>query len=39
MYTPSMDVLQQLIWKMKQLITEAGGDPSPEANVITLCSD
>ena len=39
MHTPSMDVLQQHMENEAELITKAGGDPSPEANVITLCSD
>ena len=39
MYTPSMDVLQQHMENEAELIAEAGGDPNPESNVITLCSD
>ena len=38
-YNPSMDVLQQHMENEAEFIAEAGGDPSPEANVITLCSD
>ena len=39
MYTPSMEVLQKHMENEAELIAEAGGDTSPEANVITLCSD
>lgn len=39
MYTPNMDVLHQHMENESDLIAEAGGDPSPEANIITICSD
>ena len=39
MYSPNMDVLQQHMENESDLIAEAGGDPSPEANIITICSD
>ena len=39
MYTHSMDVLQKHMENEAELIAKAGGDSSPEANVITLCSD
>ena len=39
MFTPNMDVLQQHMKNEADLIAEAGGDPSPEANHITMCSD
>ena len=37
--TPNMDVLQQHMENEADLIADAGGDPSPEANHITMCSD
>tara|TARA_Y200000002_G_scaffold1169_1_gene1140 strand:- start:102 stop:377 length:276 start_codon:yes stop_codon:yes gene_type:complete len=39
MFTPNMDVLQQHMENEADLIADAGGDPSPEANHITMCSD
>ena len=39
MFTPNMDVLQQHMKNEANLIADAGGDPSPEANHITMCSD
>ena len=39
MVTPNMDVLQQHMENEADLIADAGGDPSPEANHITMCSD
>ena len=39
MFTPNMDVLQQHMKNEADLIADAGGDPSPEANHITMCSD
>ena len=39
MFTPSMEVLQEHMEAEAELIAEAGGDPSPEASIITLCSD
>ena len=39
MYSPNMDVLQQHMENEADLIADAGGDPSPEANHITMCSD
>ena len=39
MHTPNMDVLQQHMENEADLIADAGGDPSPEANQITMCSD
>ena len=39
MFTPTMDVLQQHMENEADLIADAGGDPSPEANHITMCSD
>ena len=39
MFTPNMDVLQQHMENEADLISDAGGDPSPEANHITMCSD
>ena len=39
MFTPSMYVLQEHMEAEAELIAKAGGDPSPEANVITFCSD
>ena len=35
MFTPNMDVLQQHMENEAELIADAGGDPSPEANHIT----
>ena len=39
MFTPNMDVLQQHMENEADLIADAGGDPSPAANHITMCSD
>ena len=39
MFTPNMDVLQQHMENEADPIADAGGDPSPEANHITMCSD
>jgi hypothetical protein len=39
MYTPNMEVLQQHMENEADLIAAAGGDPSPEANIIVMCSD
>ena len=39
MFTPNMDVLQQHMENEADLIADAGGDPSPEANHIKMCSD
>ena len=39
MFTPNMDVLQQHMENEADLIADAGGDPNPEANHITMCSD
>ena len=39
MFTPNMDVLQQHMENEADLIADAGGDPSPDANHITMCSD
>ena len=39
MFTLNMDVLQQHMENEADLIADAGGDPSPEANHITMCSD
>ena len=39
MFTPNMNVLQQHMENEADLIADAGGDPSPEANHITMCSD
>ena len=39
MFTPNMDVLQEHMKNEADLIADAGGDPSPEANHITMCSD
>ena len=39
MFTPSMETIQQHMENDADLITEAGGDPSPEANEMVICSD
>ena len=39
LYTPSMETIQQHMENDSELIVEAGGDPSPEANEIVICSD
>ena len=39
MYTPSMEALQEHMQNEAEVIAEAGGDPSPEANIISVCTD
>ena len=39
MHTPSMEALQEHMQNEAEVIVEAGGDPSPEANIISICSD
>ena len=39
LYTPSMEIIQQHMENDAELIAQAGGDPSPEANEMVICSD
>ena len=39
LYTPSIEKIQQHMEIDAELILQAGGDPSPEANEIVICSD
>jgi hypothetical protein len=39
MFTPSMEVLQSHMENEAVLIAEAGGDPDPDANTMSISSD
>ena len=39
MNTPSMEALQKHMETDAELMADAGGDPSPEATTIVVCSD
>ena len=39
LYTPSIEIIQQHMENDAELIAQAGGDPSPEANEMVICSD
>ena len=39
MNTPTMEALQQHMQNDAELMADAGGDPSPEATTIVVCSD
>ena len=39
MFTPSMEVLQSHMEDEAVLIAEAGGDPDPDANTMSISSD
>ena len=39
LHTPSMEALQEHMQNESEKIAEAGGDPSPDANIICVCTD
>ena len=39
MHTPTMEAVQSHMENDSELISQAGGDPSPEANTIFMASD
>ena len=39
LHTPSMEALQEHMQNEAEKIAEAGGDPSPDSNVICVCTD
>ena len=39
LFTPSIETIQQHMQNDAELIAQAGGDPTPEANEMVICSD
>lgn len=39
LFTPSIETVQQHMQNDAELIAQAGGDPTPEANEMVICSD
>ena len=39
LFTPSIETVQQHMHNDAELIVQAGGDPTPEANEMVICSD